>query len=220
MCFNGANVMLGAYNIRPWLGLNLGGWTLDPVYYLSGLSELLGMDFQYPGLGHSWDILVPSTSTSTLWEDPGNGNIYGVYNEYNTGKIIGAVLPYGGMADPEHPENKIYLMCRYLEILGVDMVCGGLGVAEAVNGRQSSVVSFPNPFTGSTTLEYELVHSANVNLSIYNYLGQRVAVLMDGEQAAGKQIMRWEAEGMPSGIYYYRLTTNDYRLTTGKLVKY
>jgi hypothetical protein len=38
-----------------------------------------------------------------------------------------------------------------------------------------------------------------------------VAVLVNGEQTAGEQRMQWEAEGMPAGIYFYRLTT-------GKLV--
>jgi hypothetical protein len=217
VCFNAANVVSGAYNIRPWLGLDLGDWTLDPVTELSGLNEFSGMNFQYPGLGHTWDILVPSTSTSILWEDPGNGNIYGVYNEYNTGRIIGSVLPYGGLSDTELPEKKMYLMCRYLHMLGIEVECSE-GVDEAVGGQRSAVSSYPNPFVGFTTLEYELEHSANVNLSIYNCLGQRVAVLADGEQAAGRQQVCWDAGSAPSGIYFYRLSTVNRQPSTGKLV--
>jgi carboxyl-terminal processing protease len=82
----------------------------------------------------------------------------------------------------------------------------------------SKVTVYPNPFSKTTTLEYELEYSATVYLSIYNHLGQQVAVLMEGKQPAGKQWVQWDAAGMPAGIYFYRLTTNDYRLTTGKLV--
>jgi flagellar hook assembly protein FlgD len=95
------------------------------------------------------------------------------------------------------------------------------GITEKkVGSRQSAVVSYPNPSSNFTTFEYKLEQSAKVNLSIYNHLGQLVAVLADGEQAAGRQQVRWQAEGMPAGIYFFRLTTDDYRLTTGKLVRY
>jgi len=110
---------------------------------------------------------------------------------------------------------------------------GGLptGIYEPDNVRSSqfTVSSYPNPFYSYITLEYELKHYAIVNLSIYNRLGQQVAALVRGEQAAGRQHVRWEAEGLPAGIYYYRLTilpaspsgqADDSRLTTsGKLVK-
>lgn len=82
----------------------------------------------------------------------------------------------------------------------------------------SNVSVYPNPFSNNTTLEYELEYPTTVNLSIYNHLGQRVAVLVNGRQAEGKQLVRWHAAGMPAGIYFYRLTTDDYRLATGKLV--
>jgi hypothetical protein len=103
-----------------------------------------------------------------------------------------------------------------------------LGITKPkVNHSTFNVRSYPNPFSTSTTLEYELEYQATINLSIYNHLGQRVAVLVDKEQAAGRQQMMWEAEGMPAGVYYYRLTilraspsgqADNCRLTTGKLV--
>jgi hypothetical protein len=99
----------------------------------------------------------------------------------------------------------------------VEAVCD-VDVPEEVGSRQSAVSSFPNPFSNFTTLEYELEHITKVNLLIYNHLGQRVAVLVDGEQVAGRHQVRWNATALPAGIYFYRLTADDYRLTTGKLV--
>jgi hypothetical protein len=99
----------------------------------------------------------------------------------------------------------------------VEDACNGTGIAE-VSGQRSAVSFYPNPFSDFITLEYELEQDATVNLSICNYLGQRVVMIVDGKQAAGRQQVRWNAEGMPAGIYFYRLTTDDYRLTTGKIV--
>jgi hypothetical protein len=68
-----------------------------------------------------------------------------------------------------------------------------------------------------------------MSLKIYNAKGQEVAVVLDEEMAAGEHTVRWDASGLPAGIYFYRLTTipafagtGDQRLTTssGKLVKY
>jgi predicted outer membrane repeat protein len=90
---------------------------------------------------------------------------------------------------------------------------------EKAVSRQSSVVSYPNPFSSFTTIEFELEHAANINLAIFNHVGQQVAVLANEQQTKGKHQVQWNAEGLPAGVYYYRLTTIDYRMTTtGKLV--
>ena len=217
MCFNSANVMAGGYNIRPWLGLDLGDWTLDPVTELSGLNEFSGMDFQYPGLGHVWDILNPATSTSTLWEDPGTGNIYGVYNEYNTGKIIGTVLPYGGMADPDSPENKIYLMCRYLEMLGIEVGCYVGEEESAVGGQRSAVSVVPNPVFSRSEIKYQISKSKRVVLKIVDVCGSEVCTLVNEEQAPGEYIIPIDASGLPVGIYLIRLEAGD-AFTATKMV--
>jgi predicted outer membrane repeat protein len=91
-----------------------------------------------------------------------------------------------------------------------------VGTPEVVS-LQSSIVSYPNPFSNFTTFEYALEQSAKVNLSVYNHLGQQVAVVADEEQAAGLQQVRWEAEGLPSGIYFYRLTAGSQN-STGKML--
>jgi hypothetical protein len=88
-----------------------------------------------------------------------------------------------------------------------------------VSGQRSAVSSYPNPFSKNTTIEYELENSVTVNLTIYNHLGQEVEVLMSGQQDKGKHLVIWNAEGMASGIYFYRLTANGQRdAARGKLL--
>jgi hypothetical protein len=65
--------------------------------------------------------------------------------------------------------------------------------------------NYPNPFNPSTTIHYELPKAGIVRLSIFNQLGEEVARLVDGPQEAGYQTVRWNAEGAPTGIYWYNL---------------
>ncbi|HLX12460.1 MAG TPA: T9SS type A sorting domain-containing protein [Bacteroidota bacterium] len=70
--------------------------------------------------------------------------------------------------------------------------------------------NYPNPFNPTTTIEYALPVSAHVSLSIYNLLGQEVATLVNGEQEAGYQSVTVNANNLPSGLYYYRLTAGAF----------
>ena len=59
-------------------------------------------------------------------------------------------------------------------------------------------------------------------LKVYNAQGQEVATVIDEKLPAGERTVRWDASGLPAGVYYYRLTTDDRPLPTGtgKIVKY
>jgi CubicO group peptidase (beta-lactamase class C family) len=77
---------------------------------------------------------------------------------------------------------------------------------------------FPNPFGASTTFEYELKENATVTLSIFNYLGQEVATLIDGSQSKGTHEVHWNAEILPAGIYYCTLKIGN-QVIVSKIVK-
>jgi hypothetical protein len=77
--------------------------------------------------------------------------------------------------------------------------------------------NYPNPFNPSTTIRYGLPSRSHVTLSVYNTLGQRVRTVVEGEQEAGYHEVRFDASGLASGIYLYRLTAGDF-VQTKKLV--
>ena len=70
--------------------------------------------------------------------------------------------------------------------------------------------NYPSPFNPSTTIEFGLPHAGYVTLTVQNVLGQEVATLIAGDHAAGTFKATWDASGMPSGVYFYRLTAGDY----------
>jgi len=77
--------------------------------------------------------------------------------------------------------------------------------------------NYPNPFNPSTTIEIALPHSGFVTLKIYNVLGEGVTTLVEGNHAAGTFKATWDASGLPSGVYFYRLVAGEY-VQTKKMV--
>ena len=77
--------------------------------------------------------------------------------------------------------------------------------------------NYPNPFNPSTTIRYGLPRKSVVQLTVFNTLGQRVATLVQEEQEAGYHEVKFEASGLSSGVYFYRLTAGNF-VQTRKLL--
>ena len=71
--------------------------------------------------------------------------------------------------------------------------------------------NYPNPFNPSTQIEFALPTASHVRLEVYNVLGQQVALLVDAMRPAGYQAVEFNAGGLPSGLYLYRLTTGEHQ---------
>jgi hypothetical protein len=73
--------------------------------------------------------------------------------------------------------------------------------------------NYPNPFNPTTNIEFSIPKLSNVKLIIYNQLGQTVATLVNERLSAGNYSVDWNAEGFPSGVYFYRITAGDFTQT-------
>jgi Peptidase_C39 like family/Secretion system C-terminal sorting domain len=70
--------------------------------------------------------------------------------------------------------------------------------------------NYPNPFNPSTTIRFSVPQKGHVGLTIYNAIGAEVATLLSQEVAGGVHEVVWNAGGLPSGIYFYRLQTGSF----------
>ncbi len=97
-------------------------------------------------------------------------------------------------------------------ITGVDDPSTNMPTAIALNQN------YPNPFNPETNIEFALPTAQNVTLQIYNLLGQTVKTLVSGQMDAGYHTARWNGTNengsqVPSGVYFFRLSTDNFTKT-------
>jgi hypothetical protein len=73
--------------------------------------------------------------------------------------------------------------------------------------------NYPNPFNPSTRISFSLPSRSFVTLKIFDVMGREVATLASEEMPAGISSRQWNASGMPSGVYFYRLQAGNYTET-------
>jgi flagellar hook assembly protein FlgD len=83
--------------------------------------------------------------------------------------------------------------------------------------------NYPNPFNPTTTIALDIDKKQNVELTIFNLLGQEVKTLFAGELPAGTHIFEWNAaddngDRVASGVYFYRVVTDELYATRKMLL--
>lgn len=73
--------------------------------------------------------------------------------------------------------------------------------------------NYPNPFNPTTTIRFSLPDAQYVTLKVYDVTGRARATLFEGRKAAGRHEVSWDATGVPSGTYLYRLQTDHFTET-------
>ena len=69
--------------------------------------------------------------------------------------------------------------------------------------------NYPNPFNPTILIKYSLPYASYVNLTVYNLLGEQVAVLANTFKQAGVYEIKFDGSSLQSGIYYYRIMSNN-----------
>ena len=100
---------------------------------------------------------------------------------------------------------------------------GTINYSEEVNVDIQSVLNYglnqnyPNPFNPVTTIRYSIPVKSFVYLEILNALGERIGTLINREKQAGNYTVQFNAENLPSGIYFYRLSADSF-VETKKMI--
>ncbi|MCC7261968.1 MAG: T9SS type A sorting domain-containing protein [Candidatus Latescibacteria bacterium] len=76
----------------------------------------------------------------------------------------------------------------------------------------------PNPFNPSTTIAYTLDQGAEVTITVFNMIGHQVAVLQHEHLPAGTHAVKWDASGLASGVYFYRIQAGAFSETRKMLL--
>jgi hypothetical protein len=105
----------------------------------------------------------------------------------------------------------------YVKLL-IDQPTGIDEDQNAVPKSYSLKQNYPNPFNPETVIEYNLAASGHVTLTVFNVIGQKVADIVNGYESAGNKQAVWNGRDengreVQSGIYFYRLTTDNFSMT-------
>ena len=69
--------------------------------------------------------------------------------------------------------------------------------------------NYPNPFNPTTNINFSVPENAFVNLSVYNVLGEKIQELVNSNLFPGSYTVNFNASGLPSGVYFYKISTNS-----------
>ena len=100
----------------------------------------------------------------------------------------------------------------YSEITGIQKI------SELVPSSYFLSQNYPNPFNPITNIRYELLKSGLVNLVVFDVLGREIELLVNEKQNAGTYEITFNASQYSSGIYFYRLTTDNFSDTKKMLM--
>ena len=78
--------------------------------------------------------------------------------------------------------------------------------------------NYPNPFNPQTSINYSLKEEVPVLINVYNHTGQLVKTLVNGVQKAGYYSVTWNAAGLASGLYFYKMQAGDYQMIKRAMV--
>ena len=137
---------------------------------------------------------------------------------------IDAGNPGETYSDPQDPANPGFALWPAMGSLTNDMgAYGGPGSAPIVVGVEALPTSaedfpgsfqlfqnYPNPFNPATTIEFALPIAGFVSLKIYDVTGAAVATLVSEQLPAGTYQYQWDARGLASGVYIYRMEAANF----------
>lgn len=135
------------------------------------------------------------------------GNLLGLNFTAFLGNTVSSALEFD-LSFGHQPCLEIMTRAGRIEI---DSICGlNMRLIDVGADKYSLAQNHPNPFNPETTIEFTLGLDGPTRLEIMNAAGERVALLVDEHLAAGRFQARWNASALPSGLYYYRLTSGDW----------
>lgn len=113
---------------------------------------------------------------------------------------------YRGPQDPNHPWYHIgFRVVRYFVSSPTD-----IGDEGARPGEYRLYPNFPNPFNPSTTIRYSIPVARTVRLEIYDNIGNLVSTPVNDYKQAGSYEARFDASGLSSGVYFYRISSGNF----------
>lgn len=208
--FNMTNA-LGQDNVKACFNChaNIGTDFNQKKLYINGNADLdkngvaEGLQIEVEGLLHQLALLLP----------PYGSPVVGQIDSTWTLDEAGALYNYRfiehdrslGIHNPRYTVGLLYL--------SIGKLGGTVSIDDLDSELPSSYIlsnNYPNPFNPTTTINFSIPEQTNVKVIIYDALGNQVDVITNEVKPAGNYSVKWNAVNYASGIYFYKLETNNF----------
>jgi hypothetical protein len=222
--FNDHKVITNAQTDAPVLKYAVNFVKTEPLYVWARSSHVDGFDdsvwFGFDGLIEGTQPLSYTTDEQTF------SNQWYWISHFMDGTRAVLNVPATGVHEFEiYMREPSYKVDKILLTLNPDFNPNegdGMGPAETLvdtpvessDGNMPTVFTlsqnYPNPFNPSTTIQYSLPTAEFVTLQVFDLAGKQVASLTNSFQTAGDYQVTWTTDGLPSGLYFYRLQAGEF----------
>jgi hypothetical protein len=193
----------------------------DQVAIESVCFDFLKAEFTETNPYASWpqmdgaDDHILQAADSTYWP-----SIYR-YDPENDGTPIGSLgvcEHWNNAADKQYSRNL--KTGNGIELVFVNKTLTAIRESETKNALSFALSqNYPNPFNPATAISYRLSANSFVTLKVFDIQGREVVTLVDQTQEKGEHVVKWNASGLPSGAYFYRLAAGGYSETKRLIVE-
>jgi hypothetical protein len=181
----------------------------DSIYPYSGIFRVSTGDN-----GNSWTEVIPVLVNDTTVAKPTRFDYrFPSVSSYNAlvGENFAFTLMFG--ADTAAGLFQLAGYPGFDEVAWYVTHAPVAGVAQSQPTTFSLQQNYPNPFNPSTTIKFELVKSANVELKVTDVLGRTVATILNAQVSAGVHSVKFDASNLATGVYSYTMKANGQSYT-------
>lgn len=220
-----------------WILCNNGITISYCLSFCSKGTTIYAGSYSPPGLysstdnGNSWNNIMPGSSNYVLTSlTYNNAIVVGIYG-YNGGKIfvsknegaswqdVSTISGYVPWKYTDIRSSLIYNGNYYLGTYGKSIYSvpfnqiGIRQISSSIPDRFMLYQNYPNPFNPATKIKYQLTRKSNISLKVFDIRGKEVTALVNEMQPAGTYEVTFDGSSLNSGVYFYRLTSENFRET-------
>ncbi len=199
---SGNNVFAGTANYGVYLSTNNGTtWSQTALNNLDISSFAISGSNVFVGTGGSG--VCQSTNNGTSWIPINQG--------FNTIHTLVSLLIANNFILAGTLGNSVWRR-PLSEVIGIQNISMEIPLSYSLSQN------YPNPFNPITTIRYAIPHNGYVRLIVFDALGKEIETLVNEKQSAGTYEATFNASQLPSGVYFYRLTTDNFSDTMRMLL--
>ncbi len=188
-------------------------WTYVPGGGANGAVIDIGAAGTFESAKAAFPCVLETATGFEMWYAADNGSVISVGYATSSDGIAwvksGVCLSSAG-TQAVIKDGSVYKMW-YTPATGMNYATSDPSAVEddsTLENGAESMQNTPNPYNPNTTISFAMPRAGTAKLTVYNTKGERISTLIDGFKAAGKHSVNFNANGLNSGVYFYKLEAN------------